>query len=346
MNKSDYFKPENKIADSEKEYLSPSGKYKLITTRFNTGPKSWNYSQGIVYNINSDNPIAIIQRNYGVFPYLFVENHPQGDFLICGENYQGQTIVDLKSGQIIGSMSEGASKGHGFCWSEYRYDETSQILIVNGCYWACPYEFKFFDFSNPKQGFLELMLDKCVDEDSRWPIISNDKIECFQSEFNEESDEYNGSIAAKKTFQRQDNKLVLLEEWVSEKEKEGRRAREEADKKYEEWYENFITTDPLYLTMLNNLKDKKFNTASNYNSIGYTYEGWCEDISIKERRMCRRIIQANKLFKKLTVDLEFGIDKGPIKLVIFKDGKLDESVFFDHSVDDMNKAFNYVEKLL
>src|SRR5271154_2272389 len=143
-----YFKPENENAQSRRAYLSPSGKYKLIVSSFEPG--FWSYSQGKVFKQGSDTPIAVVNRNYSAFPYLFIEDHPSGhDFLVCGEDYQGQTVIDLTTGARRDSLSAGTDKGWGFCWSEHRFDKETQILVVSGCHWACPYEFRFYDFAAP-----------------------------------------------------------------------------------------------------------------------------------------------------------------------------------------------------
>ena len=51
-----YFVPENKI--KETEYLSPSGKYKLIVEEYSTKPGCWSYTRGI---FSKDNIIADVK---------------------------------------------------------------------------------------------------------------------------------------------------------------------------------------------------------------------------------------------------------------------------------------------
>ena len=90
LRKASYFVPENEVHDSRKEILSPSGKYKLVISRFIIGPGSWDYSQGVVYRKDDDKPIATVQRNYGSFPFLFIEDHPKGDFLTVDRTINGK----------------------------------------------------------------------------------------------------------------------------------------------------------------------------------------------------------------------------------------------------------------
>ena len=92
-----YFNFNNEDVDSRKILNSPSGKYNLTISFFKTGKNNWNYSQGKVYL--NDKLIDTVNRNYSTFPFLFIENHPNGhDYLICGEDYQGQTIIELDTG--------------------------------------------------------------------------------------------------------------------------------------------------------------------------------------------------------------------------------------------------------
>lgn len=149
LQKAAFFAPANAQLDQREEHLSPSGAYKLVTTPYGTGPHTWAYSQGLVYRKDRDQPIAEIQRNYGAFPFAWVEGHAQGDFLLAGEDYQGQTIIDLRTGARRDYLPAAARQGNGFCWAEIHPSPHGKLLCVSGCYWAAPYETRFYDFSNP-----------------------------------------------------------------------------------------------------------------------------------------------------------------------------------------------------
>jgi len=60
--KKDFFISENAIKNKRKEYISPSKKYKLITTPFQTNKGCWNYTQGLVYK--GDELVTEVQRNF------------------------------------------------------------------------------------------------------------------------------------------------------------------------------------------------------------------------------------------------------------------------------------------
>lgn len=356
--KSDFFVPANALLERRKEHLSPSGKYKLVVTPFTTKEGSWNYTQGLVFKVGDDTPLAEIQRNYSAFPFEWVEDHPNGhSYLVGGQDYQGQTVIELDTGKRADNLSTGAKEGHGFCWADYTFNREQQVLVVDGCHWACPYEFKFFDFSDPMAGWPEIETDQGVDADRRHPEFHPDgTITCFQSEYvedddDDEDDEDNPepkkepAVAATQTFKRGGLKLVCVNEWVSEKEQKVRADRKEAERKYDEWLTNFKNTDPLYLAMQEEIQNPAF-TPEEYISIGITHKDWCPDFTLQERRMCRRI-QKKTDTNPYTFDLEWGVDTGPVKLVVWKDGKSSENKFFmEHSVESIRAAFAYGKALI
>lgn len=351
--KTKYFEPENEV--KKETHVSPSGRYKLEISEFKTKAGCWNYSQCIVFKIDSDKPIDIIQRNIEHFPFKFIESHSNGhDYLICGENYQGQTVIELDTGKKRTQLSKGAEKGHGFCWSQVHIGHCTDLLAVSGCIWAGPYEIRFFDFSDPMNGWPELETDDWVhDDEHRPPFFSCDgTIECFQSEWLEfkegmTDEEYDALVPrcmARKVFKRDGDRMTLIEEWQHDEEKERRRRNEEAQKKWKEWRDDFRKTDTLYLEYLELLKRPELS-PDDYETTGVTYEHWCPDFEERETRWCRRIVDGKKSL--YTVDIEWAVKTGPIKLTIYKDKKkLEDKFFTEHSVDSMRAAFDCVRSLL
>jgi hypothetical protein len=134
----------------EKEVVdSPSGKYMLAVFELQAADSGWNYSMGVV-SLKSGAKICVVERNYGAFPYSWAESHPNGhDYLICGEDYQGQTIVELDTGRRVDHLPQDAESGTGFCWAAHYVSSNRRYLAVDGCIWACPYELVIFDFTDP-----------------------------------------------------------------------------------------------------------------------------------------------------------------------------------------------------
>jgi hypothetical protein len=333
--------------------ISPSGKYKLVFRYFGTKPGCWSYTQGKVFRVGLDEPIAVVNRNYSSFPFEFIEGHPNGHpYLVCGENYQGQTVIELDTGKRLDFLPNAAEEGFGFCWAMSRFDAATQLLIVWGCYWACPYECRIFDFSDPMEGWPELKNENGIDDDSKWPTIEPDgTIKCYQTERTDDKEDEAAdvpkkepAIVATKTFRREGLKLILVEEWVSDEEKKVRADREEGNRKYEQWFKDFKANDPLYLLMQRLVKDPIFKPEESI-GVGVTYDGWCPDFKGDERRICSRIHQKNRS-NSISLDLQWGAETAPIKLVAYHDNKHVEDKWFEHSVGGMTEAFTYAKTLL
>lgn len=338
------FTPENEQPESREEHLSPSGQYKLVEVRYKV-KEGFGRVQGRVYRQGSDEPIALVNRNYGAFPFLFVEDHPNGHaYLIAGEDYQGQTVVELDTGRRRDFLPDDADKGWGFCWASYTFDRGSQLLVVDGCIWACPYEFRFYDFSDPMAGWPELEYDGAIDADNKAPVIQTDgTILCFQSVSDGDGDER--KVVATQVFRRDGGKLVRVREDVTPEEAERRARSKAAQEAYDAWWETYKTTDPLYVRSLELLKNPAFH-PEDHCGIGQTHDRWCDHWKGEERRICRRIHRSKKPSTGYTFDLEIAHLTGPVKLQIYKDGESPPSVFFEHSVEGVEKAFAHALALL
>lgn len=155
-----------------KEVRSPSGRYLLRVTNYGMGKGYWDYSRGEVFD--GEKKIANVNRNYGHFPFAWAEGHPNGhSYLLCGEDYQAYTVIELDTGlrqdlipdpvkkSVTYSTKEGDKtvektvevdsfpNGYGFCWASIHPSPDCQVIAINGCYWAAPYEVALYDFRNP-----------------------------------------------------------------------------------------------------------------------------------------------------------------------------------------------------
>lgn len=142
------------------EATNPSGRYRLVISVHHTKPGWCNNSKGLVYE--GDRLIATVCRNYDAFPFLFVEAHPNGhDYLVCGEDYQGQTVVELDTGKRV-------DYGGHFCWASYTASPSKRTLAVWGCFWAAPYEVRFVDFDDPMTALPVLKEDSDAEGEVVW----------------------------------------------------------------------------------------------------------------------------------------------------------------------------------
>jgi len=142
------------------EHVSPSGEYRLVVTQHVTRSGCWTYTKGCVYK--GDTLLTTVYRNYSAFPYAWVEDHPRGVFLLCGEDYQGQTLINLHTGSKTNVTSEGAESGWGFCWASIHPSPSGNRVAVRGCYWGAPYETLMLDFTAP--------------ESMVWPVLARSDV--------------------------------------------------------------------------------------------------------------------------------------------------------------------------
>jgi len=90
----------------------------------------------------------------------FVRHQNGHDYLIYRIDLYGYSVMDLTTGKQIDYFPEsGLYGGEPFIWCETTYCSVNNLLAVGGCYWACPYSYQFYDFSNPMQLPLPMYCD-------------------------------------------------------------------------------------------------------------------------------------------------------------------------------------------
>jgi len=326
---------------------SPSGKYTLNLNNERAKPGCWYYMTGSVSS--GEEVIIKVSRNYSSFPFLWVEDHPDGhDYLIYGEDYQGQTVIQLDTGERRDHLPEEAEAGHAFCWVDYTFDAATMIVAVDGCHWACPYEFRFYDFSSPMDGWPCLSSDHYIDADDRKPDISHDgTITCYTTidsdDYecgcgNEEYCECEPPTVATKTFKKEGDQLVFVAEWVDDEEKVRRADPQARQEKYEADWKLYKETNPMFLRVEDRVDSGNHFSCGGL-SVGVTHDSWCPHFSGKEGRVCRRMARSD-INTSFTFSLEWGKETAPVKLVCYKKGKHTKDFWFDHSVKGVDEAMD------
>lgn len=209
----DYYLEEN--LDKTEVINSSSGKYKLEIKHYKR-QGSWNYTRGLVYKDNEE--IADIKRNYCSFFHAFVENHPNGhDYLLCGQNYQGQTVIELDTGDRVDYLPGTARKGHGFCCAAYYPSPNKKYLFIDGCYWACPYESRIVDFSEPMKLPYKMLnkFDDCVFF-TEYDLYENKPHWTEDNKFNGVADFHKEAQAKIVVYDPSTNKMEILEDFKYE----------------------------------------------------------------------------------------------------------------------------------
>jgi hypothetical protein len=160
-----YFVDDNRVVGSEAVHMSPSGKYRLVVIDCD-GKQRWDFSRGMVYR--GDQLIADVKRNYGIFHFGWAEGHPNGhDYLLCGEDYQGQTVIELDTGKRQDYIHESAHGGGGFCCAAYYPSPDRKLIVIDGCVWAAPYELLFRRFDDP-MSLPWPLIDRATGEPQGW----------------------------------------------------------------------------------------------------------------------------------------------------------------------------------
>jgi len=137
------------VAGSHIEFRSPSDKYLLSVEKYSTGPHTWQYSRGVVTRISDGTVIADVKRNYGHLWHAWVQHTNGNEYILCGEDYQGYTIVDLARANVRAFLPDSARNGGAFCWAAVYPLTGGTVLAVEGCVWGGPCDLVFYDFSEP-----------------------------------------------------------------------------------------------------------------------------------------------------------------------------------------------------
>lgn len=83
--------------------------------------------------------------------------HADGNaYFLFDEALYGYSVLDLNTLQCVHylpsqSYAEGAAFEETFIWFDPFYDARSNLLAVEGCFWAVPYSVTVLDFSRPMQ---------------------------------------------------------------------------------------------------------------------------------------------------------------------------------------------------
>jgi hypothetical protein len=129
-------------------HISPSGVFSLEVLEYRGDSQGWSYSRGLVREVASGRQIADVRRNLAPFWFSWVLRS-DGEFLLCGEDYQGYNVIELRTGQNVLTFPREAYDGLGFCWAAVFPSPSGKLVAVDGCYWGGPYDLVVLDFSDP-----------------------------------------------------------------------------------------------------------------------------------------------------------------------------------------------------
>lgn len=134
------------ISEEHEEVTSPCGKYSLVIDVFGTAadPTFPSISVSTIRDVETGEVLATIKRNDNRLFYSWITRDGH-DYLLFSEDLEGQSVVDLTDRRLEGF----ASVDGDFIWTEFYPSHDKTKLAIVGCYWACPYQLTVYDFRDP-----------------------------------------------------------------------------------------------------------------------------------------------------------------------------------------------------
>ena len=151
---------------------SANGNYLLNVDVYavNDPHRNWYISVATITDLRTNEVVAQIKRNDDSFFFAWIERD-EIEYLICSEDLEGQTVIDLTHHHIASYSSEDDL----FIWMEFYPSPSMDKIAIVGCCWACPYVVAVYNFHNPTQlplkRIIEILLsgndfEKWIDDDS------------------------------------------------------------------------------------------------------------------------------------------------------------------------------------
>lgn len=126
-------------------FISPSKKFRADTTNCYTKNANGLYTFVEIYEQAQNEKILDFFTNEERFLHGWGAAD-EIEYLITAEDiYGGQTIVDLTNRKLYGYSPDES----GFIMTNFHLSPNGKTLATIGCYWACPFVIKLFDFTNP-----------------------------------------------------------------------------------------------------------------------------------------------------------------------------------------------------
>jgi hypothetical protein len=131
------------------DYFVDNFTYSLTKTREHDIDVHYGARRLVIKDKNNE----IVLETKSTDDHLLIEliKHKNGkNYIVFNTDLYGYSIFDINEGKIKHFIPEEILKGkEAFIWSDAKYCKINNILMVNGCYWACPWGVAFYDFSDP-----------------------------------------------------------------------------------------------------------------------------------------------------------------------------------------------------
>jgi len=145
----DFYFSDANASDDPKEVLSPDGAYKIVITSHKTTPGCWAYTKGTVFKMALGTWLYVneVRRNYSSLWHEWVYRE-DGNWLLSGESYMGQTSINLATHEKYSFSPSEAYFGGGFCWVNATPNKDGTMIAAEGCHWGGPYFVQFYDWTD------------------------------------------------------------------------------------------------------------------------------------------------------------------------------------------------------
>ncbi len=321
--KQELFFDDANLQGEPSQVTSPSGRYRLTIRTYRTGPHTWSYARGTVVRIADGTQVCDIKRNLGEFHHSFVTKDAC-EYLITGRSYMSQTIVNLDHAVETEPVADHYD-GAAFCWAACYLSPNGNTLAVDGCIWACPYEVRFFDFSDPTRGWpaLPIVGAECVEDpsDVRKPTwLDARTVECHHADTAGEPQE-------RTRLERRGHEMHVVDHWVSDALQASRAEQARADAALDTWWATFRMTDPMYLRLVKRIR-------------GHAIPGDTLDY----RPGARRIVQYfRRVNPHASADLKWDLDAATILVRLYDaKGNHDRDLTFAGTLAGMDAAITEI----
>lgn len=134
--------------DLTRTFDSPCGKYYLESTPYHLSDRMWDYSENRIYREDHELVYKIL-RNYATCPNIWITGHPNGDFLLTGEDRHALTVVDLQQRYHVTHVTPDIRTGESFVLDlGVVSDDMTKVCLVGSTAFQ-PIEYRFCEIKNP-----------------------------------------------------------------------------------------------------------------------------------------------------------------------------------------------------
>lgn len=93
--------------------------------------------------------------------HTLIHHSDTGYYLIYKIDLYGYAVFDLSSGKEFVHIPAGPES---FIWTGVNYNPENDLLVVSGCFWACPYGTHILDFSDPMKVTRWIDIHRLIDD--------------------------------------------------------------------------------------------------------------------------------------------------------------------------------------